>query len=104
MVKNRIECARHVAGRCFSSLEAPRAAAFCRHGSLLGALFASVLMVLGGVLPAAGSSSGDGIGTLDADGNGVEDILDRWLAGQATWDDLRLATRHSRQEIPSAYR
>jgi hypothetical protein len=47
---------------------------------------------------AAPRASSFPLATLDADGNGREDILDHWLAGEATWTDLRQGSRHSRHE------
>ncbi len=77
-------------------LEICRRSLFFRH--LLLCLLAGML----GSLPAAWAVPRAGshqLTTLDADGNGREDILDRWLAGEVTWADLRLGSRHARQEM-----
>lgn len=42
---------------------------------------------------AAGERSRPG---QDSDGNGIEDVLDRWLSGQLDWPSLRQAARHTR--------
>jgi hypothetical protein len=45
-------------------------------------------------LPSPASGARGGIwppaGVVDADGNGVEDLLDEWLAGRLSWERLRL--------------
>ena len=105
----RSERVKHMAQAASHRRLAPRVAAFCRLGSPLNTWFAPVLLVLVGILPAAvfpaavpasvfaGSSppiNPDYPGPAsfaDADGNGVEDLLDRWLAGSGTWADLRNA-------------
>lgn len=103
MSEPRTDRARHMASRVPDGLSAPRAAAFCRPGSPPNTRFAPLRLVLAGILPAAalallllspasvaGASPDSGI---DRDGNGVEDLLDRWLGGQAGWQELREAAR-----------
>jgi hypothetical protein len=89
MLADRTVLARHKAldGSFFrlSRPSAPRAAWFCRLGSPRSIGFAFFVLMLVGILPAVGAAT-----QLDNDGNGVEDILDEWLAGRAGWDDLRL--------------
>jgi len=63
---------------------APRVAWICRLGSPRSIGFALILLMLVGILPAVGAPL-----QLDNDGNGVEDLLDEWLAGRARWEDLR---------------
>ena len=82
--------------------QAPRAAVICRSGIPGSIGFALTLLMLVGILPAAevsaappGALSPQATSVerfdhlLDRDGNGVEDLLDRWLTGAATWTDLR---------------
>lgn len=104
MNEPRTDRARHMASRVPDGLSAPRAAALCRPGSPPNTRFAPLRWVLAGILPAAvlawilllsaapaaGAPSGD---NPDRDGNGVEDLLDRWLAGQADWQSVRAAAR-----------
>jgi len=101
MIADRTERARHGAGGgSFAGTrpaQAPRAAFFCRHGIPQGIGFALGLMMLAGIVPAAVDSSSAQTPSaaryfdtrLDRDGNGVEDLLDLWFAGQADWQDLR---------------
>ncbi len=63
---------------------APRAAWICRLGSPRSIGFALILLMLVGILPAVGAPI-----QLDNDGNGVEDLLDEWMAGRTRWEDLR---------------
>ncbi len=53
--------------------------------SLLALMVAWMLLVAA-VAPARGA---DLPGVIDADGDGVEDILAQWRRGERTWDDLR---------------
>ena len=82
---------------------APRAAWFCRWGSPWSIGFALPLLMLVGILPAVGAlgsptSAFTGqmafaqnfSSQLDINGNGVQDILDDWLDGRVTYDELRL--------------
>jgi hypothetical protein len=67
----------------------------CRPALLAGIGFATLLL-----MPAVGRTAAAGYSyhpdpaaefaaALDHDGNGVEDLLDAWRAGDAAWDDLR---------------
>ncbi len=89
MLADRTVLARHKAhdGSLFRSSRplAPRVAWICRLGSPRSIGFAFFVLMLVGILPAVGVAT-----QLDNDGNGMEDILDEWLAGRAEWDDLRL--------------
>ena len=59
---------------------------------LAGALvWLSTALLLVAAGPAAADSGLYFDTRLDADGNGVEDILDGWLSGRLTWPDLRQA-------------
>jgi len=73
---------------------APRAAWICRLGSPRSIGFAFFVLMLVGILPAVGVAS-----QLDNDGNGLEDVLDEWLAGRAGWDDLRLTALASTMRV-----
>ncbi len=79
-------------------LTAPRAAALCRQQSLRRIVFA-IILVLAGMLPAVNSLASNSLSSreyfeknLDLDGNGIEDLLDHWYAGNKSWAELRLAT------------
>jgi len=91
MLADRTVLARHKAldGSLFRSSRplAPRAAWICRLGSPRSIGFAFFVLMLVGILPAVGA-----VTQLDHDGNGVEDILDEWLAGRVDWEDLRLTS------------
>jgi hypothetical protein len=101
MITHRADTARHATGRSVTDQSVNRAAAFCRSGSFSPAIWALVLVVLGGILPTVGLASAAAVPS-DADGNGVEDVLDRWLAGRATWQDLRTESRHPRAAAAQA--
>lgn len=118
MLANRREKARYDALDCTfarsGNQTAPRAAFFCRPDSLLSIGFALTLRVLVGILLAVGLPPSaeatslpnrlPGSATaaerfshqLDQDGNGIEDLLDQWLVGAATWADLQQAVRPAR--------
>lgn len=95
----RTERARHTAQAEPLRHLAPRAAALCRLGSPLNTRFAPFLLVFVGILPAAGlggplpENSPAEKAALeiysDIDNNGVEDLLDQWLDGQRSWQELR---------------
>ena len=88
-----------------SQPKAPRAAWICRLGSPWSIGFAIIYLMLVGILPAVGDTASWAVpqafssefasrfaSELDHDGNGVEDILDAWLAGRRSFGDLRQAT------------
>lgn len=110
MLSNRTVIARHTATNACIIPVAPRAAISCRRGSPWGIGFVLELLMLLGILPAAGglparadtplwppsvqvTSSQRFDRDLDRDGNGRQDLLDAWFAGAATWEDLRRATQ-----------
>jgi len=74
----------------------PRGAYCCRLGFRWRIGFALTLLMLMGVLPAAGANIPLAGAPRDHNGNGIEDILDRWRVGQATWNDLRTASQPAR--------
>ena len=91
---------------------APRAAFFCRPGPYLRLGFALFLLTLGGIWPAVegipaahaapAAFTGNFSRQLDHDGNGIEDLLDRWLAGKAVWADLQEAARPTAAALDSS--
>jgi hypothetical protein len=102
MLADRTVLARHTVldGSCFRSSppKAPRAAWICRLGSPWSIGFALLNLMLVGILPAVGTPASWAYqqtfadrfdSRLDHNGNGVEDILDAWLAGQVSFGDLR---------------
>ncbi len=106
MLANRTEPARHTAsdGSLVRSSRhpAPRAAWICRLGSPRSIGFALLLPMLVGIPPAVGaqvlfpslSAVSAGFAArfdreLDHDGNGLEDVLDAWLDGRASFVELR---------------
>jgi len=108
MLADRTVLARHMAldGSFLRSSrhQAPRAAWICRLGSPRSIGFALTLLMLVGILPAVEALASPSaaytqnmtfpemfVAQLDNDGNGVEDLLDEWLAGRAEWEDLRQA-------------
>ena len=93
-------------GSCFRSSPptAPRAAMICRLGSPRSIGFALTFLMLVGILPAVGNLDmaaaaptgqlvfGERFDSqLDQNGNGLEDLLDAWLAGRSDFEDLRTA-------------
>jgi len=106
MLAHRTVLARHMAQDGFlvrsSCPRAPRAAWICRLGSPRRIRFALISLMLVGILPAVGTLAANQVvptghltfaerfdSQLDKDGNGMEDLLDAWLAGRASYDDLR---------------
>lgn len=103
MSVSRTERVRHMAQAAPHLRLAPRAAAFCRFGSPPVTRFAPVLLVLVGILPAVffpafvfaspfeelDSTFPKPVPLVDADANGVEDLLDQWLNGSRSWEELR---------------
>ncbi len=108
MLADRTGNARHDATDCCfvpsGNQKAPRAAFPCRLDSARSIGFALTLLMLWGILPAVGfhtsvAQAADATARerftqqLDHDGNGVEDLLDQWLAGTRQWSDLQAAVR-----------
>ena len=103
MLSDRTVKARHQGTDACIVRQAPRAAFSCRLGLPHRIRFALMLLVLAGSSPAAvvsslAAPSDAGITSsqrfeqwLDADGNGIEDLLDRWREGEILWEDLRRA-------------
>jgi len=102
MLANRTRKARHDAHDCHpqgSGIHtAPRAAFFWRLESAKSIGFALTLLLLSGFLPAVGFRNATAAPArayfdqhLDHDRNQIEDLLDQWRLGRATWRDLELA-------------
>gem|GEM_PF-2173320 len=101
MNRNRTVKAGHKARSACIASPAPRGAADCRRASRFTIRSALPLLMVAGMLPAAAGSfaasptpvfsdSADAFDRrLDLDGNGIEDLLDRWLAGEVVFADLR---------------
>lgn len=110
MITDLTDCARHMANGVPHTLTAPRAAAFCWQSSLRRTVFAVTLLVLAGMLPAVVHSapvfhcSSEFIDArLDRDHNGLEDLLDDWLAGGTSYAALRLeAAPPSEEKTPAS--
>lgn len=100
MFTGHIDCARPVAAW------APH---IRRQRSPISAPFAAIALVLLGMLPAVPPATANGLASatyfqqnLDRDGNGVEDLLDDWMSGQTTWQELR-ETASPAGEAPRHY-
>jgi len=81
---------------------APRVAFGCRLGSRLSIGLALILLVLVEILPTVGVSGGQALAAdqiVDADANGVEDILDQWYTGHVSWGELTQAAAPSRAPL-----